>query len=55
MNYLNKKIKEADELAARHWERAASDRAEAYQKWLNCLKEATIAIKRSQSSTKNNK
>jgi len=52
---LNKATREADTLATRYWERAASDRAEAYQKWLNCLKEATIAIKRSQSSTKNNK
>lgn len=42
---VDKISREADELASRFWERAASDRATAYKNWLNCLKKATIEIK----------
>ena len=43
---LDKTTKEADTLATRYWERAASDREQAYKEWLNCLKKATIEIKK---------
>ena len=43
---LEKMTKEANTLATRYWERAASDREQAYKQWLNCLKKATIEIKK---------
>ena len=43
---LDKTTREADTLATRYWERAASDRELAYKQWLNCLKKATIEIKK---------
>jgi len=39
-------VGECDALATRYWERAASDREQAYKQWLNCLKKATIEIKK---------
>lgn len=52
MSLLRRLIRECDELAARHWERAAGDRAESYRNWLNHLKKATIEIKNEQNATK---
>lgn len=42
---VDKISREADNLADSFWKQAASDRATAYQNWLDCLKKATIEIK----------
>ena len=39
---LEKITKESDELAARHWSLAASDRKLSYKKWLDCCKKSII-------------
>ena len=45
---LENVTREADTLATRFWERAASDRGLIYKEWLNCLKKATIEVKKTQ-------
>ena len=39
---LEKITRESDELAARHWSLAASDRENSYKKWLKCCEKAII-------------
>jgi len=46
MSYMRKITQKADDLASRYWDLAASDRKEAYRKWLDCLKAATIEVKK---------
>ena len=51
---LEKITRESDELAARHWKLAASDRGRAYKEWLNILKNATDACRNNKKGVKIN-
>ena len=52
MNFINKKCREADILAARFSKSAARDRKRVARDWLNTIKEAADAINRLQKCRK---
>ena len=52
MNFINKKCREADILAARFYKSAARDRKRVARDWLNTIKEAADAINRLQKCRK---
>ena len=52
MNFINKKCREADILAARFYKSAARDRKRVARDWLNTIKEAADALNRLQKCRK---
>ena len=52
VNFINKKCREADILAARFYKSAARDRKRVARDWLNTIKEAADAINRLQKCRK---